>query len=189
MKDTKRSLSRASVIRLIACQALCVFNDPISEYKDLNEILENINEYYVKEFLGKENSTQNDYKSLYKTEFLKNILNNIIEQAQNIDEILGKEIRNFNNTIENLLDTTRECFRLAIYEFQNLPEVPTEIIINEYVDIVAEFTNDDNETKFANRVLEDLAVKLRNKEDKTYKKTDSKIKKERKIISLNKKAE
>lgn len=186
MKNTKPNLSRASVVRLIACQALCMFDDKIVECKDLNEILKIINTHYIEEYFKKTSSSQNDYKTLYKTEFLKNMLNNIVKQIQNIDEILEKEIRNFNNTISNILDTTKQCFRLAVYEFQNIPEVPTEIIINEYVDIVAEFTNDDNEAKFANRVLENLAIKLRNKEDKADKKTDNKIKKERKIISLHK---
>ncbi len=185
MKETKPSLSRASVVRLISCQALCMLNDELSDCKNLYEILENINEYYVKEFLGKENSTKNDYKSLYKAEFLINMLNDVISHILEIDEILKKEIRNFSNTIDNLLDTTRECFRLAIYEFKNFPDLADEIIINEYVDIIAEFTNDDNETKFANRFLENLAVKLRNKEEKISK-VEDKSKKNRKIISLHK---
>ena len=185
MKETKPSLSRASVVRLISCQALCMLNDKLSDCKDLYEILENINEYYIKEFLGKENSTKNDYKSLYKAEFLRNMLNDVISHISEIDEILKKEIRNFSNTIDNLLDTTRECFRLAIYEFKNFPDLADEIIISEYVDIIAEFTNDDNETKFANRFLENLAVKLRNKEEKINK-VEDKSKKNRKIISLHK---
>ena len=186
MKDAKPSLSRASVVRLMACQALCMYNDELSDCKNLNEILESINEYYVKDYLGKENPTKNDYKSLYKTEFIRNMLSNVVDQIKEIDDILEKETRNFNNTIENLLDTTRECFRLAIYEFQNFPELASEIIINEYVDIVAEFTNDTNETRFANRVLENLAVKLRNKEEKNIEKVEDKGKKGRKIISLHK---
>ena len=123
------------------------------------------NDYYIKENFTLENSNTNYYKSLYKTDFLNNMLNDIIKNKEVLNDLLEKEIRNYNNTIENLLDTTRECFILAMYEMQNFSEVPTEVIINEYVDIVAEFTNDENETKFANRVLDNLAVKLRNKQE------------------------
>ena len=182
--NNKLDLSRASVVRLIACQTLCIYNSNLNEEQNLNEILESINDYYIKENFTLENSNTNYYKSLYKTDFLNNMLNDIIKNREVLNELLEKEIRNYNNTIENLLDTTRECFILAIYEMQNFSEVPTEVIINEYVDIVAEFTNDENETKFANRVLDNLAVKLRNKQEKI---TNNKVeKKHRKVISLKK---
>lgn len=189
MSKAKLNLSRASVVRLIACQALCVYNDKSLESQNMNEILESINDYYVKEYLGKENSTQNDYKTLYKTEFLNNMLTGLLKDEEKINEILEKEIRNFSNTIENLLDTTRECFKLAIYEMLNFIDLAPEIIISEYVDIVAEFTNDDNETKFANKVLENLSVKLRGKKEKNIdnKNIENNKSKHREVISLQKK--
>ena len=189
MSKVKSNLSRASVVRLIACQALCVYNDKSLESQNMNEILESINDYYVKEYLGKENSTQNDYKTLYKTEFLNNMLDGLLKDEEKINDILEKEIRNFSNTIENLLDTTRECFKLAIYEMLNFADLAPEIIISEYVDIVAEFTNDDNETKFANKVLENLSVKLRGKKEKNIdnKNIENNKSKHRKVISLQKK--
>lgn len=189
MSKIKSNLSRASVVRLIACQALCVYNDKSLEFRNMSEILENINDYYIKEYLGKENSTQNDYKTLYKTEFLNNMLTGLLKDEKKINEILEKEIRNFGNTIENLLDTTRECFKLAIYEMLNFVDLAPEIIINEYVDLVAEFTNDNNETRFANKVLENLSIKLRGKKEKNIdnKNNENNKSRHRKVISLQKK--
>lgn len=184
-KNNKPKLSRASVVRLMACQALCIYNSNLNNEHDLNEILENINDYYIKETFKSEDSTTNYYELLYKTDFLHNMLIAVIKSKDKINELLELEIRNYNNTVDNLLDTTRECFRLAIYEMQNLAEVPTEVIINEYVDIIAEFTNDENETKFANRVLENLAIKLRSKpEKKNIINESNKKQSHRKIISL-----
>jgi len=42
---------------------------------------------------------------LYKTDFLNNMLTGLINNKKEIKNILEKEIRNLNNTIENLLDT------------------------------------------------------------------------------------
>jgi hypothetical protein len=70
----------------------------------------------------------------------------------------------------------------------NFNDLAPEIIISEYVDIIAEFTNDDNETKFANKVLENLSIKLRNKKEKNIdnKNSENNKNKHRKVISLHK---
>lgn len=185
MLKEKLPLAKTSVVRLLSCQTLCIYNNDILPQKNVEDILNYINNHYIKIYFNEENSTKNHYKNLYKTDFIKKIINGVIENQKEIDKILSKELRSY-NTIENLLDTTRESFRLAIYEMQNFKDVATEIIINEYVDIIAEFTNDPKETKFANKVLENLATTIRNKTQRINTKKENQ-KKERKILSLKSK--
>lgn len=166
MLEKKIVLSKASVVRLLACQALVIYNNGIILQKDIKEILKIINSYFILEFLNDENK-KNNFNKLYKNNFIISLIEGIINNQVHIDSILEVVLRTY-NTIENLLDTTRECFRLAIYELENFKDIGYEIIVNEYVDIIAELTNDPKETKFANAILEKLALQIRNivKEEK-----------------------
>lgn len=177
MLEEKTALSKASVIRLMACQALTIYNNTIVEDKDIDDILKDINEFFVKNYFLEEDQKTNNYKYLYKTDFLKDLVKNVIEKQEEIDEILDKFLKTY-NTISNLLDTTRESFRLAIYELLYFKDIHYKIIVSEYVDIVAELTNDSKETKFFNAILEKIAIYLREEENKAQKRGTLKLKKE-----------
>lgn len=156
-------LSKTSVVRLMTCQALCIYNSNIPDEKDIEKILKNINTYFVKDNFIEVDGKTNNYNGLYKTEFIRNFIKNVIEKQPEIDVILNKFLKGY-NTIENLLDTTRESFRLAIYEMLYCKDVHYKVILSEYVDIVAELTNDDKETRFFNAIAEKIAAELRSDE-------------------------
>ncbi len=183
MSSDKPKISRASVLRLIACQALCIYNNGIIIQKNFDEILKIINDNFIEVYLNEENSKRNNYKTLYKTKFIKELLTNVVSKQEEIDKVLVKELRNF-NTIDNLLDTTRESFRLAIYEMLNFADVPAEVIINEYTDIIAELSNDTKETKFANKILDNLTQTIRHKNNKKEINNKKIIEKPRQVLSL-----
>ena len=168
-------LSKTSVVRLMTCQALCIYNNDVSEEKNIEKILKNINVFFVKEHFVEIDNKTNNYEKLYKTDFTKNFLTNVIEKQKELDTVLDKFLKSY-NTIENLLDTTRESFRMAIYELLYCKDVHYKVILSEYVDIVAELTNDEKETKFFNAILEKIALDLREDEHVEQKRNILKLK-------------
>ena len=65
---------------------------------------------------------KNEYNRLYKNKFTVKLINDIINSQQQIDILLEEGLKGY-NTIENLLDTTREGFRYAKHELQTYQEI------------------------------------------------------------------
>lgn len=63
-------------------------------------------------------------------------------------------------SLERLESIIRAIFRAGAYELSARPDVPTKVIINEYLDIAHAFY-DRAETSFVNGVLDKLARALR----------------------------
>ncbi len=198
-EDIKNNLSKKSLARFIACQAICVYYDANNFDKNLNNILENINEYFVKTDFD-----NTKYYNIYKSKFVYDLINNVIENQKEYDILINK-LLNKQDTTETIDEIILATFRAAIYEFKN-STLDKNIIINEYVDIVGEFYNNVY-TGFANGILENLALEIREGKIKEIKKEEPEIKtqnennnkksknkkvftkikkKERKIISLKK---
>ncbi len=191
-EDIKNNLSKKSLARFIACQAICIYYDTNNSDKNLNDILENINEYFVK--IDFDNTK---YCNIYKSKFVHDLVNGVIENQKKYDILIDK-LLNKQDTTETIDEIILATFRAAIYEFEN-STLDKNIIINEYVDIVGEFYNNVY-TGFANGILENLAAEIREKKTKEIKKEEPKIevkkenndkiiiktKKKRKVISLKK---
>ena len=184
-------LLKKSVARLLSCQALCMYYDNNIEDKNIEHILLNINNYYI---LDKFNfpDGKNEYKNLFKHEFVKQLINGVIDNKDEIDFIINK-LLNKSDTTETLDSVLLQCFRLAAYELKN-SDVDKNVIINEYVDIVAEFY-DGIYVSFANGILNNLGLIIRDKIDinsiieKNKKATSVITSKKRKLITLKKKNE
>ncbi len=191
-EDIKNNLSKKSLARFIACQAICIYYDTNNSDKNLNDILENINEYFVK--IDFDNTK---YCNIYKSKFVHDLVNGVIKNQEEYDILINK-LLNKQDTTETIDEIILATFRAAIYEFEN-STLDKNIIINEYVDIVGEFYNNVY-TGFANGILENLAVEIREKKTKEIKKEEPKMevkkenndkiiiktKKKRKVISLKK---
>ncbi|MEX0300659.1 MAG: transcription antitermination factor NusB [Kordiimonas sp.] len=63
-------------------------------------------------------------------------------------------------SLDRLESIIRAIFRAGAYELSARPDVPTKVIINEYLDIAHAFY-DRTETSFVNGVLDKLAKALR----------------------------
>lgn len=162
-------LSKRSLARLIACQALCMYYDKNNEDKNVNSILKAINSFFVEEnFLDKNN--KNKYKGLCEDQFTLGLVEGVINNPEKFDKIIN-ELLQKQDTTENLDDIILQSFRLAGFELENYLEIDKNTITNEYVDIVAEFY-DGIYVKFANGILDNLANYIR----------DGKIKNQKKII-------
>lgn len=176
-EDSKNNLSKKSLARLIACQAICVYYDTNNSDKNLDNILNNINEHFIK--VDFENSK---YFNIYKNKFVYDLVNGVIENQQRYDALINK-LLNKQDTTETIDEIILASFRVAIYEFES-STLDKNIIISEYVDIVGEFYNNVY-TGFANGILENLAVEIRDGGVKD--KVEKEIKIDEKSIEDNKK--
>ncbi|MDR1498823.1 MAG: transcription antitermination protein NusB [Rickettsiales bacterium] len=177
-EDIKKNVQKKSLIRLIACQALCMYYDINNEEKSIDKILKSINDHYVEvEFPG------GQHNDLYKKAFTSNLINNVITNSTEYDILINKFLDK-QYTTETLDDILVQSFRLAIYELKNTA-IKKSIIINEYVDIVAEFYNDVY-VNFANGILDNIAAEIRDggQKKESIKKTKTTL--ARSIIKLKK---
>ena len=182
-----KNLSKRSVARFVACQALCMYFDKNNENKDINFILNAIGKYYLEtNFLDKNN--KNKYVDVKDDEFTINLIIGVIDYYEEFDIIIEKFL-NKQDTVETLDDVILQSFRLAIFELKNYVDTDKNVIINEYVDIIAEFYEGVYVT-FANGILDNIALYLRENKTKEINKHDDvkveKIKKTkfRKILKL-----
>lgn len=151
----KINLEKKSVARLIACQALCMYYDENNYDKDVDNILNAINENYVKVELSQNNDS---YSKIYKHKFVKDLINGTIENVKKYDALINK-LLDKQNTTETIDEILLNVFRLSSCEFENY-DTNKNVIIKEYTDIVAEFYNNIY-INFANGIMENLATKIR----------------------------
>lgn len=162
-----KMLSKRSLARLMACQALCMYYDKSNENKDINSILAAIVEYYVKDnFLDK--SEKNRYIHLKDDDFVINLVKGVIDNYQEFDSTIEKFLQK-QDTVQTLDDVILQSFRLANFELKNHLDIDKNVIVNEYVDIIAEFY-DGVYVTFANGVLDSMASYIR---DNKLKKIDN----------------
>lgn len=153
-----RPLSKRSLARFIACQALCVYYDRNNEDRDINSLVDSIEYYFVRENFLQENGN-NRYLDVGKNEFMLELIGGVIAQTTQLDDIING-LLNRQDTVEGLDDVILQCFRLAGFELLNHPQTDGGTIINEYVDIVAEFY-EGAYIGFANALLDSMAKLLR----------------------------
>ena len=180
------NLLKKSVARLLSCQALVMYYDKTIEDKNIDNILSTINEYYILENFNS-STGKNNYKNLFKHEFVKQLIEGTIKNQKEVDPIINK-LLNKNDTTETLDTVLLQCFRLAAYELK-FSDLDKNIIINEYVDIVSEFYNGIY-INFANGILNNLALVIRDKVDINSivdkNKKDVNVGRRRKVITLKK---
>ena len=137
--------------RKIAVQAVFQF---FFSNEEANKVLDEFHEYRVKE---------NAYCRLkYDINFLNKIVRGVFNDKEEIfsliEECLSKEWM-----LDRVDPTMQAILSLAIYEFKNYPDTPTNVVINEYVSIARLYLDDSN-TGFVNGVLDKIGKKLKNKE-------------------------
>lgn len=190
MSKEKKSIPHFdnSIGRLVACQALCVYYNENNEDKDILNILESVNEYYIAENFTNENK-ENLFKDVYSSEFVLNLVNGVLNNADEYD-ILINEFLQKQDTTGTIDEVLLQAFRLAIYELKNT-DIDKNIVVNEYTDIVAEFF-DGIYITFANGILDNIATYIKTgekriietKQEDIKKINIPKIKHKRKTITL-----
>ena len=157
-------LLKKSVGRLIASQALCIYYNENNEDKDLLNILNSINKYYVTEHFTDEDG-DNIYLKVYNSNFVLDLINSVIRNVEEYDDLIN-EFLDKQDTTGTIDEVLLPVFRLAIYELKS-GKTDKNIIINEYTDIVAEFF-DGIYITFANGILDNIATYLTTGEKKIH---------------------
>ena len=82
---------------------------------------------------------------------VKELVNNVTSQQEDIDSILNETIENFKPERVNLVD--RAILQLAVYEIQHCNDIPRAVSINEAIEIAKSYGTTDS-SRFVNGVLD-----------------------------------
>lgn len=129
----KRTLSRIIAMQII-------YNYNMTKVLDFTGIVDIVNEEEVE----------------YDEKYLKSIVNGVIDNQKELDFMISMNLKNY--TLDRLSVVDRSLLELGAYELL-FTSTPTNIIINEIVEISKEYSElDDYKTsKFNNAVLDAIA--------------------------------
>ena len=98
----------------------------------------------------------NDETNEYDLDYLKQIINGVIDNQAQIDFMISMNLKNY--TLDRLSVVDRSLLELGTYELL-FTDTPKNIVINEIVEISKEYSElDDYKTsKFNNAVLDAIA--------------------------------
>ncbi len=153
-QSTKQSTER-SLSRLVAVQSLYQYNF-YQDDKDLLVISKQLLENYL---LSEDEEKPTSYLNKVDANLLESLLSGIILALPNIDE----EIKSFLKDewrAEDLPDLIMPILRLASFELKFMKDIPTKVIISEYVDLAACYY-EEKKVNFVNKVLQNIADKNR----------------------------
>ena len=149
----QRALPRTRA-RLGAVQAL--YQMEIAE-TDLSDILAEFGAGKVVQGIEDDETGVEDF------EFFRDLVTGIVREQRSIDPVINGSLA-AGWKLGRLDSILRAILRAGTYELSHRPEVPTAVVINEYVDVAHAFF-DDTEPKFINGVLDRLARDLRQTEE------------------------
>ena len=95
-------------------------------------------------------------------DFLSTLVRGVSEQLSQLDETIAQALAP-DWSLDRLEVLVRSVLRAGAFELTALPEVPTKVVINEYVDVAHAFF-DGNEPALVNGVLDRLARRHRSRE-------------------------
>jgi N utilization substance protein B len=92
-------------------------------------------------------------------EWFAGIVRGVIDNQRDIDAAVKARLAS-NWRLERLDATLRALLRCGVWELAHKPEVPREIVIDEYVELAKAFF-DESEAKFVNAALDGVARDVR----------------------------
>ena len=92
--------------------------------------------------------------------FVQELVLGVKHNLDKIDQVIVDSLKNW--TINRLSYVDRAIIRLAVYELLET-NTPTNVIIDEAIEITKEYSNleDDSQSKFTNRLLDDIKEKIK----------------------------
>ncbi|ASN05288.1 transcription antitermination factor NusB [Virgibacillus necropolis] len=82
--------------------------------------------------------------------FLERLVKGVVEQKDTIDDSISNHLENW--TIKRIASVEKTILRIATYEITYLEDIPTNVSINEAVELANKY-GDDKSGKFVNGVL------------------------------------
>ncbi len=88
------------------------------------------------------------------------LFNSVLAVLDDVDDVISANL--FNYTLNRLSFVDRAIIRFATYEIVHT-ETPTQVIVNEAIEITKEFANldDEKQHKFNNKLLDNIAKSMR----------------------------
>lgn len=83
--------------------------------------------------------------------FADELVQGVIARAKELDELLGRYAEHW--TVHRMAITDRTVLRVAVYELLYLPNIPARVTLNEAIDIVRLF-GDEQSGSFVNGILD-----------------------------------
>ncbi len=83
-------------------------------------------------------------------EFLEQLVYGAIEHKEEVDQLIKSNLENW--TIDRIGKIDRAILRLAVYEMLHEKSIPTNVSINEAIELAKVFGDDDS-SKFVNSIL------------------------------------
>jgi len=154
LSNRKRSLSRLMAIQIFYQLNFCGNEKKLDEIK--NDVIGN--------YLIDADENLSPYHKKIDEEFLEKLLSEATSSSEKIDAEISEFLQSA-WTLEKLDDVMLQILRFGALELQTMQDVPSKVIINEYVDIAAGFF-DSKKVTFVNALLEKLAKKFRAEEFK-----------------------
>ncbi len=148
--QTAKTGGARSVARLGAVQAM--YQMQMSEGKPAS---------VIREFLEHrlEHETEDGVMGRADKKFFQDLVNGATENRDVIDEKISANLSE-KWKFERIDNIAKSILRVAIYELMSRPDVPTKVIINEYLDVAHAFF-DQSEPSFINGILDRLARQIR----------------------------
>lgn len=105
-------------------------------------------------------SMEVSYKPTFEGDYESLIYDGIIANLNAIDKTIEEHL--FNYSLKRLSFVDRAILRIAVYEIM-FSELPVNIVINEAIMLTKKFSDldDEKQHKFNNRVLDNIAKKIR----------------------------
>ncbi len=110
------------------------------------EFLKQKNPLTLEEFLLTE-SENIDNEDL---EFIKKVYDGAVEKSAEIEEIISKYLKDY--SLNRVYKVDLAILKLAVFELKYFKDTPTNVVINEAVELAKKFST-DNSYKFVNGVL------------------------------------
>lgn len=82
--------------------------------------------------------------------FLEQLVHGVIDYKENVDELISNNLENW--TIKRIASVEKTILRIATYEITYLEDIPTNVSINEAVELANKY-GDEKSGKFVNGVL------------------------------------
>jgi len=105
-------------------------------------------------------SMEVSYEPTFEGDYESLIYDGIITNLNAIDKTIEEHL--FNYSLKRLSFVDRAILRIAVYEIM-FSELPVNIVINEAIMLTKKFSDldDEKQHKFNNRVLDNIAKKIR----------------------------
>jgi N utilization substance protein B len=91
-------------------------------------------------------------------EYARSIIQRVVEHMEDLDQRISARLENWEFRRVALIDRT--ILRIALAELLFLPETPTNVIINEAIEIAHIYSSKDA-GRFVNGILDSLAAEVR----------------------------